>query len=129
LSNETPAQRKEQAFNVCKVLLHFFSVKGGTPIFDNKSTSNSAQNGTLDSKIKCLCLAFFQATPPEAPCTWGTTNNKPPGPIIMINQLEILSLSQIQFIALVFAVAQLCCTFYQPRQGGRIWWGKTNFLS
>jgi hypothetical protein len=72
---------------------------------------------------------FFQATPPEAPCTWETTNSKPPGPIIMINQLEILSRRQVQFIALVFAVAELCCTFYQPRQGGRIWCGKTNFLS
>ncbi len=34
--------------------------------------------------------------------TRGTTNNKPPGPIIIIDQLEILSLSQVQFITLGF---------------------------
>jgi hypothetical protein len=33
---------------------------------------------------------------------WGTTNSKPLGPIIMIDQLEMLSLSQFQFITLVF---------------------------
>jgi hypothetical protein len=49
--------------------------------------------------------------------------------IIMIDQLEILNLSQVQFITLVFGVAQLCCALYQPRQCGRIWCGKTNFLS
>jgi hypothetical protein len=37
---------------------------------------------------------------------WGTTNSKPPGPIIMIDQSEIL----IQFITLVFGGAQLCVT-------------------
>jgi hypothetical protein len=59
LGNETPAQWEEQAFNFCKPLLHFFSVKGGTPIFDNKSISNGAQYGTLDSKIQYLSLAVF----------------------------------------------------------------------
>jgi len=34
----------------------------------------------------------------------GTTNSKPPGPIIMINQSEILSRSQVQFITLFFEV-------------------------
>jgi hypothetical protein len=60
---------------------------------------------------------------------WGTTNSKPPGPIIMIDQLEILSLRQVQFITLVFGGAQLCCAFYQPRHAARIWCRKTNFLS
>ncbi len=32
----------------------------------------------------------------------GTTNSKPPGPIIMINHSEILSCSQVQFITLFF---------------------------
>jgi hypothetical protein len=29
---------------------------------------------------------------------WGTTNSKPPKPIIMINQLEILIFNQVQVI-------------------------------
>jgi hypothetical protein len=32
----------------------------------------------------------------------GTTNSKPPGPMIMIDQSEILSRSQVQFITLFF---------------------------
>jgi len=40
--------------------------------------------------------------------TCGITNSKPPGPIIIINELEILSLSQVQFITLLFGGAQLC---------------------
>jgi hypothetical protein len=51
---------------------------------------------------------------------WGTTKSKPPGPIIMIDQLEILSLSQVQFITLVFGGAQLRWDFHQPRQAARI---------
>jgi hypothetical protein len=50
----------------------------------------------------------------------GTTNSKPPGPIIMIDQSEILSRSQVQFITLFFGGAQLCCTFYQQQQGAQI---------
>jgi hypothetical protein len=34
----------------------------------------------------------------------------------MINQSEILSRSQVQFITLFFGGAHLCCTFYQPRK-------------
>jgi hypothetical protein len=50
--------------------------------------------------------------------------------IRMIDQLEILSLSQVQFSTLVFGVAHLwSCAFYQPRQGGRLWCGINNFLS
>jgi hypothetical protein len=48
--------------------------------------------------------------------------------IWMIDQLEILSLGQVQFITLVFGVAHLYCAFYQLLQGGRIWCGITNFL-
>jgi len=40
----------------------------------------------------------------------GTTTSKPPGPIIMINQSEILSYSQVPFITLFFGGA-LCCAF------------------
>jgi hypothetical protein len=32
--------------------------------------------------------------------TWGITNSKPPGSIIVIGQSEILSRSQVQFITL-----------------------------
>jgi len=53
---------------------------------------------TLDSKIKCLSLAFlFLATLPINETgnayTWGTTNSKPRGPIIVVDQSEILSRS------------------------------------
>jgi hypothetical protein len=41
----------------------------------------------------------------------GTTNSKPPGPIIMINQSEVLNRSHVQFITLFFGGAQLCCAF------------------
>ncbi len=34
---------------------------------------------------------------------WGTTNNKPPGPIIMLGQSETMSSSQIIFITLFFS--------------------------
>jgi hypothetical protein len=54
-----------------------------------------AEYVTLDSKIKCLCLAvFFGGNPTnktQTAYTWATTNTKPPGPIIVIDQREILS--------------------------------------
>jgi hypothetical protein len=51
--------------------------------------------------------------------TWGTTNSKPPGPIIVINKSEILSRSQVQFITLFFlGGAQLCCAFYKLHEFG-----------
>jgi len=36
----------------------------------------------------------------------GTTNSKPPGPIIMIDQSKILSRNRVQFITLFFGGAQ-----------------------
>jgi hypothetical protein len=74
----------------------------------DNSISYGAQYVTLDSKIKCLSLAVFflgyptNKTETGAAYTCGTTNGKPPGPIIMVDQLEILNLSQVQFITLVF---------------------------
>jgi hypothetical protein len=64
----------------------------------SKSISISAQYGTLDNKIKSLRLAFCFGNPTYKTVTgtaymWGTTNSKPPGPIIMIDQSEILSCS------------------------------------
>ncbi len=55
----------------------------------------------------------------------GTTTSKLPGRIITIDQSEIPSRSQVQFITLFFRGARLCCAFYQPRQSGRIW-GQNN---
>jgi hypothetical protein len=43
----------------------------------------------------------------------------PPGPIIMIDQSEILSRGQVQFITLFFGGAQMCCAFYQPLQAAQ----------
>jgi hypothetical protein len=104
-----------------------------TVVVTCKSISKGAQYVTLDNKIKCLSLAVFFGNPTNS-CNWnyiyvGTTNSKPPGPIIMVHQSEILSRSQVQFITLFFRSAQLCCAFYQPRQATRIWCRKTNFLS
>jgi len=70
-----------------------------------KSISNVAQYVTLDSKIKRLSLAFFFGNPTNRTESgtvyiWGTTNSKPPGPIIVINQSEILSRSHVKFITL-----------------------------
>jgi hypothetical protein len=45
-----------------------------------------------------------------------TNNSKPPEPIIMMDQSEILSRNQVQFIILFLGGAQLCCVFYRPRQ-------------
>jgi len=39
--------------------------------------------------------------------------------IIMIDQSEILSRGQVQFITLFFGSSELRCAFYQPRQAAR----------
>jgi len=57
---------------------------------------------------------FFFPTPPIKLKLGGggeTTNSKPPGPIIMIDQSEILSRSHIKFITLFSASAENCCAF------------------
>jgi hypothetical protein len=56
------------------------------------------------SKFSCF---FFPGNPTNKTETgtahkWGTTNSKPPRPIIIIDLLEVLSLSPVQFITLVF---------------------------
>jgi hypothetical protein len=103
-------------------------------IYQCKSISTGAQYVTLPNKIKCLSLAFFFWQPPQYNCNWnciyvGTTNSKPLGPIIWIEQSKILSHSQVQFITLFCGSAQLCWAFYQPGQVARIWCRKTDFLS
>jgi len=42
---------------------------------------------------------------------WGTTNSKPPGPIIMMGQSQTPTTSQIVFIRLFSVRAQCCCVF------------------
>jgi hypothetical protein len=91
-----------------------------------KRISTRAQYVSLDNKMKCLSIAVFFLATPTINYDWncicvGTTNSKPPGPIILINQSEILNSSQVQFITLFFGGAKLCCNFYQPRQAARIW--------
>jgi hypothetical protein len=66
-------------------------------------------------------FSFFFLATHQQNCNWnyinvGTTNSKPPRPIIMIDQSEILSCSHVQFITLFFGSTQLCCAFYQPWQ-------------
>jgi hypothetical protein len=76
-----------------------------------KGICNGAQYVTLDSKIKCLSLAvFFSDNPTKtgSAFTWGTTNSKPPRPIIVLDQSEILSRSQVQLITLFLGGAQQC---------------------
>jgi hypothetical protein len=78
-----------------------------THILFPTSISTGVQYVTLDNKIKCLSLAvFLLATPSKnynRNCIYvGTTNSKPPGPIIMINQTEILSRSQVQNLLYYF---------------------------
>ncbi len=46
----------------------------------------------------------------------GTTNNKPPGSIIMMCQSETLTSSQIVFNTLFSLGAHWCCAFYQRQQ-------------
>jgi hypothetical protein len=80
------------------------------------------------SKFSCVFLDnHTNKTETGTTYTCGITNSKPPGPIIIIDELEILSLNQVQFITLLFGGAQLCFAFYQPGQTVRIWSG--NFLS
>ncbi len=99
-----------------------------------QSIFTGAQYVTLDNKIKCLSLAFFSGNPTNktvtgTPYTWGLLIANHLGSIIVIDQSEILSRSQVQFITLFFGGPQLCCALYQPWQAARIWCKKTNFLS
>jgi hypothetical protein len=48
--------------------------------------------------------------------SWGSTNSKPPAPIITLGQSETLSSSEIIFIKLFSPGAQHCCAFHQPQQ-------------
>jgi hypothetical protein len=58
---------------------------------------------------------------------WETTNSKAPGPIIMIDQSETGSSSQIILLRSSLAGVRLCCAFHQPRETKC--WAKTILLS
>ncbi len=60
---------------------------------------------------------------------WGTTNSKPPRPIIMMGQSETVSSSQILFITLFFAGTQRCCAIYQPQQHAQLCGAKSISLN
>jgi hypothetical protein len=58
-------------------------------------------------------FSLFFGNPTNKTAT-RTANSKPPGPIIMIDQSEIPSCSQVQFITLFFGGAQLYCAILPP---------------
>jgi hypothetical protein len=58
------------------------------------------ENILLTSKFSFLFHPYTYLTETETVNSWETTNNKPPGPIIMIHQLERGSTNQIRFITL-----------------------------
>ncbi len=68
------------------------------------------------STFSCFFGNPTNKTETGTPYTWDTTNSKPPWPIIVMDQSEILNRSQVQFITLLLGGAQLCCAFYQPRK-------------
>jgi hypothetical protein len=82
------------------------------------------------SKFSCFSFGNpTNTTETGTAYTWGIIDSKPPEPIIMIDQSEILSRSQVQFITFSLGGAQLRCAIYQALQAARIWCRKTNFLS
>jgi hypothetical protein len=69
---------------------------------------------------KFSCVFFWATTPIKLKvelhiCGGVLTNSKPPGPIIIMDELEILSLSQVQFITLVFGGAHNCVSPFTNR--------------
>ncbi len=116
----------------CSFILVFLQPKSGIQAYQSagnnlrnlsrekihQSISTGAQYVTLDDKIKCLSLAIFISATPTNKTVTGTAYTWElliGGPIIMIDQSEILSHNQVQFITLFFGGAELCCAFYQPR--------------
>jgi hypothetical protein len=85
----------------------------------SKTISRDAQYVTLRKYFSHPSLVMYSfATPPiklksGTANRWGTTNNKPHGPMIMMGQLETPSNSYIKFITLFSAGAQCCCASYQ----------------
>jgi hypothetical protein len=76
------------------------------------SPTGAPQYVTLDSKIKMSKFICVVLGNPTNKTITGTTNRKPAGLIVMIDQSEILSRSQVQFITFFFGGAQLCCALY-----------------
>ncbi len=74
------------------------------------------------SKFSCFVFGNpTNKTETGSAYTWRTTNRKPAGPIIVIDQSEIPSRSHVQLITLFLGGAQLYCTFHQRPQAAGIW--------
>ncbi len=102
-------------------LLHFLSVVGGHLIWKAKTLHGMQRllraSPTVLSMQPCRSSYLLFCNPTHKTETgtanrWGTTNRKPPGPIIMIRQSETLSSSRIIFSALFCACPRRCCPFY-----------------
>jgi hypothetical protein len=62
-------------------------------------------------------LLLFSPTPKlRQQIGGGSTNSKPPGPIIVMGQSETLISSQIKLITLFSPSGQRWCAFHQPRR-------------
>ncbi len=96
-----------------------------------KSISSGAPYVTQQKYFSYPTLVvYFFATPPIKTESGranrrGTTNSKPPGPIITMSQSKTLTGSQIIFITLFCADAHRCCVSYQVK----LCRAKTIFLS
>jgi hypothetical protein len=108
-----------------------FTLKYGVLGINTKSISNNTQYVTLDSNIKCLSLAVsFLAIPPiRLKLELHVRGELLIANHLVIDQSEILSRSQVQFITLSLGGAQLCFAIYRALQAARIWGRKTNFQS
>jgi len=115
-----------------------YSELGSAKVFSGaKSISSGAQYvGMWPSEnifhIQLFSCLFFcnptHKTESGRANRWGTTNSKPPGPIIRMSQSKTLTGSQIIFITLFSAHAHRCCATYQPPQTVKLCCAKTIFL-
>jgi hypothetical protein len=91
-----------------------------------KTIFSNAQYVTLQKYFSHPSLVIYLfATPPMnlklgQQIRGGTTNSKPPGPIIMMGRSETVTSSQIIFITLFSAGAHCCCTFHRATANCRI---------
>ncbi len=90
------------------------------------SMLSQATNISLTSKFSYLLFwKRTHKTKGGSPNRWETTNSKPHGPTIMIDQLV-----RLVFITCSLQVhKQLCCPFYLPEQTVQKWWAKTILLN
>jgi len=94
------------------------------------SISSGTQYVTLQKYISHQSLVIYKIETGRAN-RWGTSNSKPLGPIIMMSQSETLRSSEITFIPLFSAVAQLLLRAFTShwKRTLELCWAKTIFLS